>query len=89
MPSILINHPPTALAAAHEAGVDLQVSGHTHNGQFWPMTYLVRKIYGQYYYGLKAYEDMQVITSSGVGTFGPPFRLFNPPEIVLITFQTK
>lgn len=89
MPSILINHPPTALAAAHAAGIDLQVSGHTHNGQFWPMTYLVRKIYGPYYYGLKSYENMHVITSSGVGTFGPPFRLFNPPEIVLITFQTK
>lgn len=89
MPSILINHPPTAFAAAHEAGIDLQVSGHTHNGQFWPMTYLVRKIYGQYYYGLKTYEDMQIITSSGIGTFGPPFRLFNPPEIVLITFQMK
>lgn len=89
IPSILINHPPTALAAANDHGVDLQVSGHTHNGQFWPMTYIVRQVYGPYYYGLKPYENMHVITSSGVGTFGPPFRLFNPPEIVLITFQTK
>lgn len=88
VPAILINHPPTSLAAGEHAGVDLQVSGHTHNGQFWPMTYLVRRIYGEYYYGLKKYQDMRVITTSGVGTFGPPFRLFNTPELVLITFKT-
>lgn len=88
-PAILINHPPTALAAAVANHVDLQVSGHTHNGQFWPMTYLVRKIYDTYYYGLKDYETMKVITTSGVGTFGPPFRLFNTPELVLITFKSK
>ncbi len=88
-PSILINHPPTSLAAAQEHGVDLQVSGHTHNGQFWPMTYLIRKMYGPYYHGLAPYKDMTVITTSGVGTFGPPFRLFNPPELVRITFKTK
>lgn len=89
MPSILINHPPTALRTAEEQGVDLQVSGHTHNGQMWPVTYIVRRVYGDYYYGLNKYENMQVLTTSGVGTFGPPFRLFNPPELVLITFQTK
>ena len=86
--TILINHPPTSLAAAADARVDLQVSGHTHNGQFWPMTYLIRRIYGPYYHGLAKYADMNVITTSGIGTFGPPMRLFNPPEIVLITFST-
>ena len=89
VPSILINHPPTSLAAAVTQGVDLQVSGHTHRGQTWPVRYLVRRIYGAYYYGLNAYETMNVITTSGVGTFGPPFRLFNPPELILITFKTK
>jgi len=89
VPTLLINHPPTSLAAAQAQGVDLQVSGHTHNGQFWPMTYAVRRVYGPYYYGLKKYQDMDVITTSGVGTFGPPFRLFNPPELVLITFKVS
>ena len=88
-PTILINHPPTSLAAAHARGVDLQVSGHTHNGQFWPMTYLIRRIYGIYYHGQQPYESMSVITSSGIGTFGPPFRLFNTQELVVITFKTK
>ena len=86
-PTILINHPPTALSAASSVGVDLQVSGHTHNGQLWPIKYLVRRIYGKYTYGLQPYEQMNVITTSGVGTFGPPFRLGNTPELVLITFN--
>ena len=85
--SILINHPPTSLTAAHDLGIDLQVSGHTHNGQFWPMTYLIRSIYGPQYYGHTLYKTLQTITTSGVGTFGPPFRLFNPPELVVITFR--
>ena len=87
MPTILINHPPTALAAASQHGVDLMVSGHTHNGQFWPATYIVRWIYKQYGYGLHACGHMRVITSKGVGTFGPPMRLGNAPEIVHITFS--
>lgn len=86
VPSILINHPPTARAAAKEAGVDLEVSGHTHNGQFWPINYLVHAIYGKFAYGLQSDGDLTVITSKGVGTAGPPFRLFNRPELVLITF---
>ena len=88
-PSILINHPPTSLAAAAAAGIDLQVSGHTHNGQFWPMNYLIKKIYGRFAHGMAKYSDMTVITSSGIGTFGPPYRLFNTPELVRITFRTQ
>ncbi|HEY0979858.1 MAG TPA: metallophosphoesterase [Candidatus Paceibacterota bacterium] len=87
--AILINHPPTSLAEAENAGVNLMVSGHTHNGQFWPMTYVVRPIYGAYYYGLNLFNTMQVLTTSGVGTFGPPFRTFNSPELVVITFKTQ
>lgn len=87
--TILINHPPTSLSEAETAGVNLMVSGHTHNGQFWPMTYVVRPIYGIYYYGLNLFNEMQVLTTSGVGTFGPPFRTFNTPELVVITFKSK
>ncbi|MFZ4499938.1 MAG: metallophosphoesterase [Minisyncoccia bacterium] len=89
MAAILINHPPTSLAEAETAGVNLMVSGHTHNGQFWPMTYVVRPIYGIYYYGLNLFNTMQVLTTSGVGTFGPPFRTFNAPELVVITFKAQ
>jgi uncharacterized protein len=87
--SILINHPPTSVVAAAQHGFDLMVSGHTHNGQFWPINYLAKRIYRPYHYGLKSFENLQVLTTSGVGTFGPPFRLFNPSELVLIHFKTK
>jgi len=89
MPSILINHPPTSLPTIDKAGIDLMVSGHTHNGQFWPLNYATRAVYGIYSYGLNAYKSAQVLTSRGVGTFGPPFRTFNQSELVLITFKTK
>ncbi len=88
-PTILINHPPTSLIAAQAAGVALMVSGHTHNGQMWPMTYIIRRMYGAYYHGLADYAGMKVITSSGIGTFGPPLRLFNPPELVRIHFKAQ
>lgn len=87
--SILINHPPTSFISAARNSFDLMVSGHTHNGQFWPIQYVAKRIYKPYHYGLNTYENMQVLTTSGVGTFGPPFRLFNPPELVLIHFKAK
>lgn len=88
-PTILINHPPTFLKEVSNSGINLMVSGHTHRGQFWPINYLVKMIYGKYTYGHQTYETMQTITTSGVGTFGPPFRLFNPPELVILTFKRK
>jgi predicted MPP superfamily phosphohydrolase len=88
MATILINHPPTAFAAPHEYGVNLIVSGHTHRGQTWPFRYITRKVYGKYDYGMRPYETLTSITSNGIGTFGPPIRLFNSPEVVLIHFKT-
>ncbi len=85
--TILINHPPTSRPEASEAAVDLMVSGHTHRGQLWPFRYITRKVYNGYDYGMKKYENMTVITSNGVGTFGPPLRFLNSPEVVLITFK--
>jgi uncharacterized protein len=88
-PAILINHPPTFQKQASADGIDLMVSGHTHRGQFWPFNFLVRAIYGIYTYGKHEENGLTTITTSGIGTFGPPFRLFNTPELVLIRFSTK
>jgi predicted MPP superfamily phosphohydrolase len=85
--TILIHHPPTAFAIPEKYGVNLIVSGHTHQGQFWPLRYITHKVYGKYDYGMHRHNDMISITSDGIGTFGPPMRLFNSPEIVLITFK--
>jgi predicted MPP superfamily phosphohydrolase len=84
--SILLVHNPNRLPLAAEAGISLQLSGHTHLGQFLPFTKIVSRIYGKYAYGLNRFGDLQVYTSCGVGTWGPPMRLGSNPEIVLIQF---
>jgi predicted MPP superfamily phosphohydrolase len=85
-PSILLNHQPSRLSIPREAGISLQLSGHTHHGQFWPWTHLVARVYGPFAYGLNRSAGLQVITSSGVGTWGPPLRVATRSEIVLIRF---
>lgn len=85
--SILLTHAPDSLAVAEEEGISLQLSGHTHRGQFFPFTWITRRIYGPYVYGLKRLGNMQVYTSSGAGTWGPPMRVGTSPEIVLIHFE--
>jgi len=85
--SILLVHNPNRLPIAAEAGISLQLSGHTHRGQYFPFTAIVDGIYGKYAYGLNRFGDLQVYTSCGVGTWGPPMRLGSNPEIVLIQFE--
>jgi len=88
-PLILINHPPTFQSSAINIGTDLMVSGHTHRGQFWPFNYIVKRIYGKYIYGVNVDDTLTTITTSGVGTAGPPMRLFNSPELVMINFKVN
>lgn len=85
--SILLVHNPNHLPVASEAGISLQLSGHTHRGQFFPFTAIVSRIYGQFAYGLNRFGNLQVYTSCGAGTWGPPMRLGSSPEIVLIRFE--
>ena len=85
--SILLTHAPDYPAVAAAAGVSLQLSGHTHLGQFIPWTWIARRIYRQFVYGLTQIGKMQVYTSSGAGTWGPPLRLGSNPEIVMLEFQ--
>lgn len=85
--SILLTHAPDHPEVAEAAGVSLQLSGHTHLGQFVPWSWMARRVYRQFVYGLSRIGDMQVFTSSGAGTWGPPLRLGSNPEIVLLEFQ--
>src|SRR5580698_5281007 len=85
--SILLIHAPDHPATAEAAGVSLQLSGHTHLGQFIPWSWFARKMYRQFVYGLSRIGKMQVFTSSGAGTWGPPLRLGSNPEIVMLEFQ--
>ena len=85
--SVLLTHAPDQVRVAEAAGIGLQVSGHTHLGQFVPYTWIASRIYRQFVYGLNRIGKMLVYTSSGAGTWGPPLRLGSSPEIVLITFE--
>lgn len=85
-PSILLKHVPDHVNIASLASIDFMISGHTHRAQMWPLSYLPKLIYKGFDYGLKVYENMQVYTSSGVGTWGPPLRVGSKSEIVLINF---
>jgi uncharacterized protein len=84
--SILLLHAPDHPEIAEAAGYSLQLSGHTHLGQFIPWSWMARRIYHKFVYGLSRIGKMQVFTSSGAGTWGPPLRLGSNPEIVMLEF---
>lgn len=86
-PRILINHHPAFLEEVERSGAFLMVSGHTHRGQFWPIRYIVRAVYGKYFYGKHQYNNLTTLTTSGTGFSGIPQKFLTPPEIVLITFK--
>ena len=71
-----------------EAGIALQLSGHTHRGQVWPWHRLAARVHGKFVYGLNDWDQMQVLTSSGAGTWGPPMRVGTKSEIVMIQFAS-
>jgi uncharacterized protein len=86
-PTILLTHAPDRIQVSAEEGISLQFSGHTHLGQFWPWTRAAARMYGPYVYGLQRVGEMQIYTSSGAGTWGPPLRVGSQPEIVVIRFE--
>jgi predicted MPP superfamily phosphohydrolase len=87
LPVLLLAHQPKQVAHAVRAGVDLQVSGHTHGGQIWPFHLLVR-LEQPVVHGLSRHgERTQLYTSRGTGFWGPPFRVFAPSEITLLTLR--
>ncbi len=83
-PIILLDHQPYHLEIPTQLGVDLQVSGHTHRGQFMPNHLITRRLY-EVDWGYLQKERSHFVVSSGFGTWGPPIRTGNPSEIVTIT----
>jgi predicted MPP superfamily phosphohydrolase len=82
-PVILMDHQPFRLEEGAGKGVDLQLSGHTHHGQIWPLNYVTGAVY-ELSRGYVRKGSTHVIVSNGVGTWGPPVRLGNRPEILLL-----
>jgi predicted MPP superfamily phosphohydrolase len=88
LPVLLLAHQPSQVRAAIAAGVDLQISGHTHGGQIWPFHLLVRLDQKQIS-GLRRHgERTQLYVSRGTGFWGPPLRIFAPSEITVLTLRT-
>jgi predicted MPP superfamily phosphohydrolase len=83
---ILLAHQPSFATAAHDAGFDLMLSGHTHGGQFFPWTIAV-KFFHQYYRGLGRLGKMWIYVNRGTGYWGPPIRLGSSAEISVLTFR--
>lgn len=86
--SVLLSHTPLETLRAASAGVGLMLSGHTHEGQIWPFTYLVKLVFpimsGRY-----PVQDMTAIVCRGTGTWGPRMRLFKRSELLRITVRAK
>ncbi len=87
LPGILLNHAPTRLPLVEQAGFSLQLSGHTHGGQLLPFTWITRSVFGCFTSGLHCFGALQVYTSTGAGTWGPPMRIGTQPEIVFLEFE--
>lgn len=85
--SLLLLHAPVRLAISEEEGISLQLSGHTHGGQFFPWTLVAKRVWARFNHGLQRLGNLQVYTTYGTGTWGPPLRVATRPEIVLITLE--
>ncbi|MEC5209811.1 putative MPP superfamily phosphohydrolase [Psychrobacter sp. PL15] len=86
-PVIMLDHRPSDITEHSKLPIDLQVSGHTHNGQVFPANFIVKAI-NRLGYGYEAIGQGHFVVSSGYGFWGIPFRLGSRSEIWLLTVQT-
>jgi predicted MPP superfamily phosphohydrolase len=85
-PSLLLHHSPDGVELASKHGVDLYLSGHTHGGQLFPITWIGELIY-RYNKGLYDFNGTRVFVGEGAGTFGPPMRLGTHSSITRILLK--
>ena len=83
VPVILLDHQPYEIAHKDSLGIALQFSGHTHQGQVWPMSILVDRMYEQSH-GWRKWNNSHVIVSSGLSLWGPPFRIGTDSDLWVI-----
>lgn len=83
---ILLAHQPRSIYEAHKAGFDLQLSGHTHSGQYFPYNILIY-LFQPFVKGLNRYKTTWIYVNKGTGYWGPPTRFGAPPEITLIELR--
>lgn len=88
-PSILLYHEPRDVSLMERIGIDLQLSGHTHAGQMWPINLLVKLVYHRFVCGIFRINDYTLSVSAGTGTWGPPLRLGSRSEIIVLKLIRK
>jgi predicted MPP superfamily phosphohydrolase len=86
VPLVLLAHQPVMVEQARAAGVDLQLSGHTHGGQLWPFDYAIR-LDQPAVQGLSRVGDTQLFVTTGAGFWGPPMRIGARPEVAVVELR--
>ena len=87
-PVIVINHEPDKLHEAADMGVDVMLSGHTHAGQFFPLT-IVQPFAWENYWGIKKIDNMYSVVTSGVGLYGPAMRVGTDSEVMSVEINFR
>lgn len=87
-PLILLDHEPYNLEEAEQNDIDLQVSGHTHHGQLWPLSLIVDKVF-EIGYGYKQKTNTHIYVTSGLGLWGPPLRIGTQSEYVIFNIKFR
>jgi len=85
---VLVDHQPDAIDYHSTLPIDVQLSGHTHHGQMWPINYITERIY-TLDYGYKEINGRHFFTSAGYGFWGPPFKTTARSEVWIITIEGK
>lgn len=85
---IVLDHQPYDIAKSDSLGVDLHLSGHTHRGQVWPLSWLVDAMYDQSH-GYRKWANTHAYVSSGLSLWGPPFRVGTHSDIAVITLRAQ
>ncbi len=87
-PVIILDHITKSSQDGREINADIQISGHTHDGQFFPVNLIVKKMY-ELSHGMKKYDGFHYFVTSGLGLWGPPVRVGTDSEIMLIHVTNK
>lgn len=87
-PVIILDHIPKSSHDGRKINADIQISGHTHDGQFFPVNLIVKKMY-ELSHGMKKYDGFHYFVTSGLGLWGPPVRVRTDSEIMLIHVVNK
>ncbi len=88
-PTLLLNHTPEQIKKISRMGIALQLSGHTHFGQMTPYNLITHYMHKGFDYGKFELGDYTLYTTNGIGTWGPPIRFGNTPEVVSVTVHNK